>query len=77
MGRDAPMNPSPVGKPSISARKSVESKGGLTVRSGHGTGYAQQTLSMTSKGGKGNPGKKLCDDHSGHGTGYGQETRRG
>ena len=77
MGRDAPMNPSPVGKPSISARKSVDSKGKLTIRSGHGTGYAQDSLSMTSKGGKPPMGKKLCDDHSGHGTGYGQSTDHG
>lgn len=76
MGRDAPMNPSPVGKPSISARKSVDSKGKLTIRSGHGTGYAQDSLSMTSKGG-GKNGKKLCDDHSGHGIGYGQVTDHG
>jgi hypothetical protein len=76
MGRDFPGNPSPVGKPSINARKSVESKGGLTVRSGHGTGYAQESLSFSGTGG-GKSGKKLCDDHSGHGKEYGQETRRG
>lgn len=53
MGRDNPRNPSPVGKPSITARASVKSMGSLIPpRGSHGTEYGQTSAPTTTGGGK-------------------------
>jgi len=70
------MNPSPVGKPSITARSSPTPHGKLSIRSGHGTGYAQETSKSSFTGGK-HACKKFTDIHTGHGTEIGPTTSRG
>jgi hypothetical protein len=69
MGREAPMNPSPAGKPSITARATATPKGKFDVRSGHGTEFAVETGKTSSSGGKPG-GSKFVDIYSGHGTEY-------
>jgi pyridoxine 5'-phosphate synthase PdxJ len=76
-----PGNPSPVGKPSITARLTALSKGKLEIHTGHGKEIGQTTAQRSFPGTKSNPTaatqKGGLTIHTGHGTEYGQVSSRG
>jgi len=75
-----PGNPSPVGKPSITARKTATSKGTLPIHTGHGKeiGQTSAARSFTGKAAaNGATPKGGLPHHTGHGTEYGQVSSRG
>lgn len=58
MGRTAPMNPAPVGKPSITKIGTLKSNGTLPVNQPAGTEYAQHNFAMKAAGGNASPAQK-------------------
>jgi hypothetical protein len=79
--RGFPGNPSPAGKPSVTARLTPTSKGTLPIHTGHGTEYGQVCAKTSYPGTKSNPtaatSKGGLTVRSGHGTEIGPTTSRG